>query len=233
MLISDTHQFIFIHVPKCAGTTARKALSKYDTRNNFFWMHHSMAGPLDSDKPLLVDKGHMPLGLMRHIYPSDFSLLSEYTVFAFSRHPVARLVSGFFEPRRALLKMANDLDSNANSRKILAQEFEKFVKQLLLNANFLSKDFVHVTPQYQYHLVRNKRLTDVTIRLEAPTEGLRSLSVICPAAAEALANALRQSHKENEKKNIHSLNLWQSLEPSLQDQCRRLYAKDFSLLGYE
>ena len=100
MIISDIHKFIFIHVPKCAVTSIRSTLFQHETRNNYYWYHHQIPGARDEDPKLLIDKAYMPLAIMKRFFPSEFSLLLEYTTFATSRHPRRRIVSGFFETRK-------------------------------------------------------------------------------------------------------------------------------------
>ena len=70
MLISDSHKFAFIHIPKCAGTTVRKSLLKFDTRNNFYWMHNTLEGfGLQGEKTTIdFDKSHLTLNVLKYYY---------------------------------------------------------------------------------------------------------------------------------------------------------------------
>ncbi len=100
-MISETKAFVFIRVPKCAGTSTHNSLSQHDTRNNYYWMHHDLPGASESSPTLPIDKAHIPLAILKHLYPNDFRLLSSFTTFATSRHPLKRLIS-------ALLRLENN-----------------------------------------------------------------------------------------------------------------------------
>ena len=228
MIISDTKRFIFIHVPKCAGTSVRSILSKHDTRNNFYWMHHLLPGATKDHQPLPVDKAHMPLSILKNLYPNDFNLIFEYTTFAVSRHPRTRLISAFFESRRKLLEMAKTKREKAIelTRKI----FREYICSLTANANFLHPEFVHATPQSLFHMYRGKMMTDVVITLENPGNGLAKLHLLNHEAWFLTQKALET--KRNQKKLSDELLLWDSLPEGLQRKCADLYQEDCDLLGY-
>src|SRR4051812_6271823 len=101
MIISETRRFVFIHNPKCGGTTMRHALMPYDTTNNFFWMFDDVNGAK-------IDKCHMPMHVFRRLYPYYFDLLQTCFVFMIVRDPYSRAVSSFNETNRPLL--ASTLD---------------------------------------------------------------------------------------------------------------------------
>ena len=228
MIISDTKQFIFFHVPKCAGTSIRSELLKHDTRNNFYWMHHLLPGGTKDHPPLPVDKAHMPLTILKELYPNEFNLISEYTTFSISRHPRMRLISAFFEPRRKLLEIAKTEKEKAiePTRKI----FREYIYSLTTNANFLRPEFVHATPQSQYHIYRGKIMTDAIIALENPSDGLAKLHLLNHEAWLLTQEALKT--KRNQKKSPDQLLLWESLPENLQRKCADLYQEDCELLGY-
>jgi hypothetical protein len=87
MIISDRHRFAFIHIPKCAGTFARKRLEQYDDTNGFFTGRHE-------HKALgLIDFWHIPLPTLKEFFPSDFERIARYQTFAVLRDPYERFPS--------------------------------------------------------------------------------------------------------------------------------------------
>ena len=67
----------------------------FDTRNNYFWMFVYMNGATEESPKLKIDKAHMSLPIFKRLYKQDYELLNEYTVFAFSRNPIKRIISSF------------------------------------------------------------------------------------------------------------------------------------------
>lgn len=231
MIISETKSFAFIHVPKCAGTSIRNSLFPYDTRNNYFWLHYNIPGASETCANLAIDKAHMPLAILKNLYPNDFRLLSELTTFAASRHPLKRLISAFFEPRKELLELA----ASEKSHECIAQiqdTFNQYISCLTTEANFLDHRFTHATPQTFYHIYKGKVMTDATIKLEDPMSGIARLKYLNPTAGLAVERALKASAKDVTILP-NQLNLWKSLAPELQKKCADLYQDDCELLGYE
>lgn len=223
MLISDSHKFAFIHIPKCAGTTVRKSLLKFDTRNNFYWMHNTLEGfGLQGEKTTIdFDKSHLTLNVLKYYYEDDFKLLNEYTTFAFSRNPVTRLVSCFFCTRPNLVNQ--DI-------KLIRSTFESYVDSLS-DLNFFDARFVHSTPQSKYHIHNNKNMVDVVIKLEEPEEGLLKLGCFNKELRDTVEKSLNR--KENAKTSkIHELELWENLPPRLKLKFIDQYIDDFNLFGY-
>ena len=191
-------------------------------------MNHLLPGATKDHQPLPVDKAHMTLPILKKLYPNDFKLLSEYTTFAVSRHPRARLISAFFEPRRKLLEIAKSKSAKAieSTRKI----FREYIYALTTNANFLDPQFVHATPQSLFHIYRGKMLTDVVINLENPGNGLAKLRLLNHEAWLLTQEALNT--KKNQKKLPDELLLWDSLPESLQRKSAEIYQEDCELLDY-
>ena len=231
MIISDSRRFCFIHVPKCAGITIRTSLMRYETRNNFFWGHEDMPAPEPNSlsNNLFLDKAHMTLPILKHFYPDEFNLLNEYTTFAITRHPRARLISAFFMVRPGLLKLAQA--PSADDIKVLKNKFSNYVSNIVSTANFLQLAYVHATPQIDYHNMGVKSFIDVVIKLESPLDGIQKLKMLNPDLGFTCELAL-QTQKENDQKGIHSLQLWESLSPALKEKCASFYDEDCKYFGY-
>ena len=167
MIISDTQKFIFLHIPKCGGTTIRKSLINFDTRNNYFWMFDYLPGAEAESPKLQVDKAHMTLAIFKQLYPRDFELLNDYTVFAFSRNPIKRLISSFWEPRKRILKTFDENQLDINLKNKIQELFNLYLEKLVLNYSFLDPSYLHSTPQNMYVTFGKKVVTDVIIKLDA------------------------------------------------------------------
>ena len=74
-MVSHSHKFIFIHIPKCAGTSVHKTLFQY-------------ADPSKGCNYAIRERNWRNLELTNLIKKHD-----DYTIFAFCRNPLDRMVS--------------------------------------------------------------------------------------------------------------------------------------------
>lgn len=132
MLISREHGFAFIHNPKVAGTSIRKALEQYHDHPTTFW-HQGRYGRR------VHDLAHIPA---MELTREDAGALTDeglYT-FGFVRHPVNRFWSGLHEFRR---QHADWAISKLSAEDLLCSVFKY---------DALSSDwrFVHLSPQWRF-----------------------------------------------------------------------------------
>ena len=232
MIISDTQKFIFLHIPKCGGTTIRKSLINFDTRNNYFWMFDYLPGAESESPKLQVDKAHMTLAIFKQLYPRDFELLNDYTVFAFSRNPIKRLISSFWEPRKKILKAFDENQFDINLKNKIQELFNLYLEKLVLSYSFLDSSYLHSTPQNMYVTFGNKVVTDVIIKLDDPTEGINSLSILIPEVSKTISIAIKNS-RLNVTSSIKKDFLWEEAPINLKENFLIRFKKDFDLLGYK
>lgn len=87
MIINEDYRFVFVHIPKCAGTSVRLKLRPFDSREGAFEVrgNHPILGRLDY--------GHLPLFTVSEYFQSEFNTLRNYFSFAVVRDPFARFPS--------------------------------------------------------------------------------------------------------------------------------------------
>ncbi|KPQ20037.1 MAG: Sulfotransferase family [Halomonas sp. HL-93] len=88
MIICEKHKFVFIHIPKCAGTSIRGILEPFDSRAGKYKGrvdHHPELGDLDYV--------HIPLFTLRDHFRPEFETVKQYWSFAVMRDPHARFAS--------------------------------------------------------------------------------------------------------------------------------------------
>ena len=88
MIINDTHQVAFVHVPKCAGTTLRRALQPFDetggAHTNRVACHQDLG---------MIDYVHIPLFVLRNHFRQEYEKVRTYRAYAVLRDPFARFPS--------------------------------------------------------------------------------------------------------------------------------------------
>src|ERR1700744_524201 len=94
MIISDPHRFVFVHVPKCAGTSVRRALRAIDTSDGQFWRigEHPEMGA--------VHFAHLTLPDLARYFPETLAKIRDYQSMAIIRDPRDRFFSAIFQRLR-------------------------------------------------------------------------------------------------------------------------------------
>lgn len=190
MIISDEHKFVFIHIPKCAGTSVRGILEPFDSREGAFTGrvdHHSEFGELDYV--------HIPLFALRDHFRPEFEAVQRYWSFAVVRDPYARFASSVSQNLRqysekpiqkrsiqdivsCVREVIDFLSSHGREQLLLPPEYIHFQRQ----ADYIDLDGEQViTSLYTVNQI-DKLLFDVSQHTEWP------LSDMVPEATKAKAN---------------------------------------------
>jgi hypothetical protein len=87
MIICPTHGFVFVHVPKCAGSSVRGQIEHCDPAH--------IAQARVGKHPVLgtIDYGHIPLDQLRVHFPEHYAAVRDLDAFAVVRDPLARFGS--------------------------------------------------------------------------------------------------------------------------------------------
>lgn len=90
MLLSDELKFIFVHVPKCGGTSLRNSLGDMPGVGN------PIARPA-AGMPFENDRNHLQMRHLREFFPDTFAKFGRYDSFAIAREPFSRFPSSFVQ----------------------------------------------------------------------------------------------------------------------------------------
>ena len=219
MIISDVDKFVFIHNPKCGGTTVRESLMKYDMRSNYFWMFENIFGRE-------IDKAHLPLDLLKIYYPNEFKLLSDYFVFGFTRDPIDRFVSSFNEANQSLFEGVKN--AQVSEDVYISKINECAISLNLENVSGNDFGFRHFIEQNKMFYLEGKCYADTILKIGDVDVCADVFSILKPSLV-SIAGTWNEK-----KKNVKRLGFTpkDSLNSKSILNLRKVYAKDFILFDY-
>ncbi|KVO09437.1 hypothetical protein WK05_18000 [Burkholderia ubonensis] len=204
MIYSDSLKFVFLHNPKSAGTSIRKALEPYDDSNGRYW-HCAY-----SDKHArLVDQAHICASeLVEH---GLLDKVSNYFTFGFVRDPYARFLSAWDE-HRFQHRVSDETD------------IDEWIHTHLTPANIrYDWRYIHFCPQHFFFYSGNKCIADFIGRFEHLDDGWFAIQKIL---GRSIPLGEANVKGGTEMRSIDSLSA-DSIRV-----INELYDRDFSLFGY-
>ena len=149
MIISDNHKFVFVHIPKCAGSSVKAANQNIDNRfANRTIEEHPTLGTLHVT--------HIPLWCLQDYFPEEFECLMDYESFAVTRDPMERFGSAVMQRCREFLGFANaDITPD-----VLVSTAKGVMDHWTKNPRSVDHEFVHFTPQSQYIRLDGETIVD-------------------------------------------------------------------------
>jgi hypothetical protein len=222
MIVSDSHRFIFLHNPKCGGTSIRHVLSKYDSFNNSFWRKTDERLPRH-------DLAHMEAAYIKDFFPEIWEKTSTYFVFGFTREPLSRFLSGF-----------NETHKKHYSRLCLDSSYIEDYRRIISSyaCNLLSKPhgmapYAHTFPQYKLFYYHDKRISDLEIKID-DTQNRSSLVALEHFLEMEVVLDLKKALATNTKKNKKPspLPLESLIDHELLGRLRDYYRLDYYLFNY-
>lgn len=252
MIIDDSHRLAFVHIPKCAGTSVKRAMRPLD----------SMAGAFEglAEHPVLghYHRAHIVLRDLAAHFPEAYAKVEAYTAFAIMRDPLARFQSAIFQRLREYHHVAQSDFTPA----MIAREADKVRAHLSASPDRLEAEWVHFTRQCDYvehdgrrlvpHIFSVKDMAGVSrfvaerTGIEVGEEKRNRTTVISVGALKPLQRALRRPYANavspERRKAIRD---WMAragfykdlpkqdfaLPPGIEAFVRDHYARDFELLG--
>ena len=184
MIISDTHKFAFVHIPKCGGTSVRSTLARFDDRaSQYFDKGRAPHGALGE-----LDYPHIPLAILREYFPADFECVASYTAFAIVRNPFDRFPSSVFQRIRTT-------NSGRISSDDIRQEIDQVIESLLGYAPsepILAPDLIHFSRQRDYVSLGERRVVGNVYSLD-------EIPSLISAVSELTNESIPPVKRENER----------------------------------
>jgi hypothetical protein len=169
MIISPRHQFVFVHIPKCAGTSIRHQLRDCDPDHIFIGKPglHPELGK--------IDYAHIPIPQLKAHFPEDFAYLRDYESFALVRDPLDRFGSAI---RQVLWQYGNQpmtLLSPQEQRQRTLDILEKLPSQI----DSPSYQYIFFARQADYIFDGERQLVDHVLPISLVPQILDHFSARC------------------------------------------------------
>lgn len=189
MIISDRYRLVFVHIPKCAGTSVRHPLQHIDDCNGFYTARveqHPILG--------LLDYVHIPLFTMRQYFNSNFDKVNSYWSFAVVRDPFERFPSSISQ---RLKEYVGGPIQNQSTGQIKA-EIERTIHYLLQQPrvdNQLPAEYIHFQKQVDYVYLDGIHVVDSLYVIDEIDQLLKDVS------ARAGETLVREGRPESRQAN--------------------------------
>ena len=161
MIVSDCHRLAYVHIPKCAGSSVRRALERYDDSwcyrfepNTVRVYKHAFLGMLDFN--------HVPLEALHCHFPETYDKLLKYRCFAVCRSPFERFPSSLAQ---RLMMYKNRSIHHLSSNEV-AREVEEVINYLSVKLHVEDPAYIHFERQVNFVFFKNKKIVSNLYRIE-------------------------------------------------------------------
>lgn len=181
MIICPTHRFVFVHIPKCAGTSVREQISLCDPEQVVLEGvgSHPVLGRLD--------QVHIPLDLLRRHFPEHYASVRDLDSFAVVRDPLARFGSALRQALWQYGKRPMTLIPPEEVRETTLNMLERIAAE----GDAPSHRLVHFTRQERFVLDEGRQVTRYLIPLDLVPDLIGYLSRRTGVAMQTGARANR------------------------------------------
>jgi hypothetical protein len=156
MIISDSHRLVFVHIPKCAGTTIRTGLKSIDGLDGRFdgYFNHPQGGRF-----LL---NHLPLAELRSYFPACYDKVETYDSYAILRAARPRFASALFQHLRSFER----LDPSCASPSLFRRKAREICLRLDQAAERRAYDLMFFLPQSAFVALDGRQVVRHLYRIE-------------------------------------------------------------------
>jgi hypothetical protein len=219
MLLSVSHRFIFVHVPKTAGSSLHNALLPYarpDTRT--FWRRVSRWLPIVESPERAHFRIHAPASEIRAKLSPE--VYDRFLSFAVVRNPFDHAVSHY--------EYMKQYRSPRIARRFADMSFSDYLRFRLAPRRPWDRLFARM-PDQSYFLVdrAGRLLVSRLLHFETLSEEFRDLAAELGLTSRELPSVNRTEARSKERP------FESYYDAETEALVRRLYARDLALLGYD
>jgi hypothetical protein len=161
MIISDKEKFVFVHIPKCAGTSVRSRIEHLDDRSGAY------SGRLEQHPELgLLNYVHLPLQTLYDHFPAEFECIKSYRSVAVLRDPSKRFVSSIAQ----YCNRYTNTDIRSHTRETLRKEVRNVIDALEgfedeAPGARLPAELIHFQRQRDYTHILDRQIIDHLVEI--------------------------------------------------------------------
>jgi hypothetical protein len=181
MIISDEYRFVFVHIPKCAGTYIRNILMPYDSTMGEFTNRVAVHPELG-----LIDFVHIPLNILETNFQNEYHKIELYESFVVLRNPFDRFKSSFVQHLKQMGGKRIEQMTMAESNDALKNAMEWI--RLNRDNTIYPHEYIHFIPQIRFVNNHQKRVIKNIFCLEHIDEMIVSIE-------EIIGDKLKLSHQ--------------------------------------
>lgn len=156
MIVNAAHDFGFVHIAKCAGSTIRQQLRDKDDFGGRFY--HTM----EIEGLGRVNGNHLPLYVLEQHFPDALAALRGVTSYTVVRDPLDRFASAMAQRLRGALGK----EPGAMTRTEIAAEIDRVIDYMGEARGLPEGNFILFTPQVDYVELDGARVIDRVVPIE-------------------------------------------------------------------
>lgn len=217
MIINHKHKYIFIHIPKSAGSSITKALYPFSNKHDLFLGCDCGPEKLTKEDGFTLHKHSPALDIKTYATPERWK---EYFIFSFVRHPIDRIISLY-----EWWKETNGSWDPETKNKICKMTFKEFVFSDYTGRN--QTEFLISGHENKHHF------TDAKYSIEVDFIGKynslhRDFSYICGLLNLPQINLEHQNKSTNRKQKQDSY-----LDEEIIKEIKRKFNTDYRVFNFQ
>jgi len=221
-MISHKYKFIFIHIPKCAGTSIEKCLA--DKKTIFDWNHKAAA---TEDNPL-------PFGDLRETaLAKTIKNFPDYYLFTFCRNPWERAVSTYLHSQRGEGRGIFNRHAPLGSFSDFLEEVSRYLIDGE-SGDLSAFEKYHLLPQFKFIPEGGKDFFSIFMRAELTVDYIGRVESFDSDFGQILNNLKLAPRTVKKHNSSRYLSPWEShYTPRLFDKVSKIYRSDILYFKYE